>query len=208
MLKKCFAMSICAAALLAALTSCGDSKAGGTGEFTTVFVTATPPNTILDSDLAQWVDASGKAASACVAGNSPTFTSDDVNYSITSTAYNTPNTGQSSPVTASDLLISRITLTLTPANTNTPPLPARFQLQYLSAGQRISTGTTTIPIRVVSEDLKAFIASQANGLCPGPSYAYRATVSFEAVEINTNRAATITPKGDLLINLKDFVDAA
>jgi hypothetical protein len=207
MLNKLHARLLIAAVVTVALTSCGDSKSSGTGEWATLFATATAPASPLDADLvSSWTTAAGAASTTCAVGSTATITPDSVNYIITATPYSSPNTGQTNPTVTSNLVISRITLTLTPANTNTPALPPIFQTQYLSSGQLILPGTTTVPVQVASRSLKEYIA-QGIGLttaCTNVELSYRATVSFDALEVNTNRASTITAPGFLLINFADF----
>jgi hypothetical protein len=203
------------ACIAAALTSCGDSKAGGTGEFATVFATATPPPAAVDSDVASWVDRTtgAKAPVACLSTSSTVTTPDDVTYNVMSTPYTSASTGQSSNISASDLVITRITLTLNPANSLTPALPAMFQTQYPSAGQRIPPGSTqAVTVRIASNEIKRFfrdttgaLGGQAITCSNNPIYSYFAVVSFQAVETTTNRVATITAPA-LVVNFSDYID--
>jgi hypothetical protein len=187
------------------LTSCG-SKAGGSAEFATVFATANTTSSVLDSDIALWFDAAtGTVKSTpCAATSAPFVAPDDVNYNITSTAYAVPSTGSTNTTAPSDLVITNITLTLTPANSLTPALPARFQTQSISAGQRVVVGNNSIPIRIATDEMKSFL--QNDLLCTGLTYIYRASVSFEALEVSTNRVGTITPPGSMLVTFTDFTD--
>lgn len=209
MLKKFFAGSMLAALALASLTSCGDSKSSGTGEFATVYAVATPPSADLDSDVVRWTDATNNAVSACTAGSSPTIVAKDVvNYTITSRPYTTPNTGASNPTVTSDLVITKVTLKLTPGFPGTSPLPPKLQTQYLTSGQLIVPGSNIVPVDIVSTDLKLFIADDILGLstaCNNEKFTYRAEVSFEAKEVNTDRVATITAPGFFLIHIGDYV---
>jgi hypothetical protein len=195
------------------LTSCGDSKASGTGQFATVFASASPPASALDSDVATWVDATTLAkAPACGANSVANVSPDDATFVVTSAAYTVPNTGSSSTIATSDLIIDKITLTLTPADTQSPALPSLYQTQFPSAGQRIVVGANNVTVRIASDELKSFFRSSNLGNlaldCSNPSaiYSYRAVVSFEALEVNTNRVGTITPPGFLLVKFSDFVD--
>jgi hypothetical protein len=215
MLKRFVARSFCAASVLAALTSCGDAKSGGTGEFTTVFATVTGPAGF-DSDVATWVDATtgSPVPVACAANAVRTVKPDDMNYTFTSTAYASPSTGSSNPTVPSDLLIQSATLTFIPANTNSPALPPLYQSQPVSAGQRVVAGSaTTIPVRVASNSLKSFFLNQLGSQSldctnQGVTYSYYATVTFNAVEVSTNRTATISPAGAVLVNFSDFIDGS
>ena len=212
MLKRFFARLAYGACAVAALTSCGDSKAGGTAEFATVFVTATTPAGPIDADVATWVDnTTGAPAQPCLDTSGPSLLPTTADYVIISTAYATPNTGQSNQTTASPLIITKITLTLTPANSLTPALPAMFQTQFLSSGQRITPGNNSIELRIASNELKWYLQTGLGSqslTCAnqGTVYTYRANVSFEALEINTNRVSTITPPGYLLVNFSDYID--
>ncbi|HBG08262.1 MAG: hypothetical protein A2075_06795 [Geobacteraceae bacterium GWC2_58_44] len=199
---------------LAVLTSCGggDSKADGVAEFATVVATASGPGGPLDSDVATWVIASTGAAApvACVAGTVPTTAPDSVDYTFNSARYSAP--GSTSTITPSSLVITRITLTFTPANTFSPALPPIFQTQFLSAAQPVilPDSSLVLPLRIVSNELKEFflmgLGSQSIDCDNRATYSYRAVVSFEAVEVNTNRVSTITAPGFLLVNFSDFID--
>jgi hypothetical protein len=207
MLNKHIARYFSVACTALMLTSCGDSKAVGTGQFATVSVTATALSATLDSDFAGWVDTTGTKATPCLAASIPTILPDDVVFNITSTPYTTPNTGSSSPIVVSDLAISNVTLTFTPANSLTPALPARFQSQPASASpSRIISGANSVTVRVVTDDLKSFL--QTNYLCTGAFLTYRVSVTFDAIELNTNRASSISLAGNgyLTVNLADFTD--
>lgn len=212
MLKKILAILLYGACTLALLTSCGSSKASGTGEFATVYATASPGVSNLDSDVAKWVNSTGGAVAACSTGASHTFTPDDVPYNITVTPYSSPNTGSTSPIQVSDLIITKVTVTLTPANNITPALPASsFQTQFVTSGGRLTQGNTnTVTVRIVPVDLKAFFFDTLGVNCdnPGAFFTYRATVSFEAQEINTQRVSTITAPGFVVVSVADFGDTA
>lgn len=210
MLKRFLGRFLYGMCAVAALTSCGDSKAGGTAEFATVFAVANGPNQTLDSDVSSWVDALGAAATPCVAGSSRTLTPDAVTYTITSTAYAQPNTGQASTITPSPLQIAKITVTLTPHDTVSPALPT-FQTQFpSSAAPLIVPGANPVSVRIVDNDLKAFLLSglgaQSITCANNVTYSYRAMVSFEALEVNTNRVSTITAPGYFVIRFADFAD--
>lgn len=208
MLKKFITATVVGAAALVALTSCG-SKASGTGEFATVYATATAPSSALDSDLVRWTDANGGAVSVCAAGLTPIIVArDEVNYTITATPYSTPNTGSTNPTVPSPLQITRIIMKLTPANTDTPALPERFQSPPLNSGQQILPGVPTpVPVEVVSTDLKQYLAEYLGlgTVCNNQTLTYLVTVSFEAKEISTDRISTITAPGPYFIHIGDFV---
>lgn len=192
------------------LSSCGDSKAGGTGEFATVFATANSTNSVVSSDVATWFDlTTGAAAQPCAANSFPTVTPDNVILNVTSTAYTPANTGSSSTIPASALSISNVTLTFTPANSATPALPARFQTQFASASPSlIVVGSNLVTLQIVSDDMKNFLA--ANLQCSGVLYTYRVSVAMDVVEVNTNRSGTVSLSGNgyLTVNMADFGDTA
>jgi hypothetical protein len=213
MLNKYLSRTLCGAYALLALTSCGGAKSPGTAEFATVFATATPPAG-LDSDVAQWFDAATVATKspACAATSVATVKPDDVVFTVQSTAYSSADTGSTNPTVASDLVIDKITMTFTKANSLSPDLPALFQTQFPSAGQTIKPGSNNVSIRVVSDDMKrAFLNSLGTQSLTcgnqGTTYSYRVNVSFHAIEVNTNREGTITPAGAMLINFSDFIDS-
>lgn len=161
MLKKFLVRSLYAACGVALLSSCGETS-GGTGEFATVVANAEAPAGPLDSDVLTW------SGEQCASAAAPTLP-DEVTYTITSRAYPTTNTGQTSTIVPSDLQISRITVTFTPANSSFPALEPRYQTQYLSSGITIPPGASTaVPIRLVSQAMKQYLAT---GLGSAPSAA-------------------------------------
>ena len=204
MFKRFVAILLSGTCAAVMLTSCGDSKAGGTGEFATVFAVANNTTGPLDSDVATWVNATTQVKATPCPPSVPTVKPDDVSFSVTVSPYATPNTGSASPIVTSDLLVTKITLSFTPADSLTPALPALFQTQFPSAGQRLTSGPNSIPVRVVTNDLKVFL--QNNLACSGLTYSYRVSVSFDALEITTNRASTINLPGYLTVNFSDFID--
>jgi|SRR6185369_9067540 len=210
MLKKLVAGCFCAVSAVALLASCGDSKAGGVGQFNTVFATATPPASALDTDVATWVDAAGAKVTACTAGINPTITATNATYTVTSTAYAVPNTGSSSTITASPLLVTDITVTLTPATLSSPSLGS-FQVFHSSPGQLIAAGAAApITVAVAPVALKVFLQNSlgANSIsCSNAAhYSYWAVTTFSAQEVNTGKAVSITAPA-FMVNFADFVDA-
>jgi hypothetical protein len=220
MLRSFFARSICGILALAALTSCG-SKSAGTGEFATVFATVSPPATNFSSDVVNWVDATtgNKATVGCAANSVANTVEDQAAFNLTSTQYAVPNTGSTSSIAGSPLVITRITVNLTPANSSSPVLPAQFRTTFSTAGQTIlATGTpVAINVALASNQLKRFFRNTSAapaGLgalaitCSfNPVYVYFADVTFEALEVNTNRVATISPpSGSFIVEFSDFVD--
>ena len=192
------------------LTSCG-SKAGGTGEFATVVATDNTTTSGIDSDVATWFDSAtvSTKSPACSVTSVPTVTPDDVVFNVTSAPYTPANTGSSSSIPASDLTVTKITLTFTPANSQTPALPAGYQTQFPSAGQRITANATTgVSVRIAKNEMKQFLqpALTCAGLSISPVYSYQVSVSFDALELNTNRSGTITLPGYLIVNFSDYID--
>jgi len=170
----------CATCALVMLASCGDSKANGTGEFATVQANAsyTGASSSLDLTTASTVPAVGI-------------------YTITSAAYTVPNTGATSPIAVSNLTINRITVSLTPALTSYPAL-GNLAVSYPTASQPlVIVGANLINVEIVTAALKSFL--QAN-VPAGATVCYHATVSFDMLEVNTNRAATVTAPGFLVVN--------
>jgi hypothetical protein len=208
MLKRYLARFFCVACAAVMLTSCGDSKAGGTGEFATVFATVNAVDSVLDSDIATWTDpTTGAAALFCGGNNNPHIAPDNVVFNVTSTAYPSANTGSSSTITPSPLSISNVTLTFTPANSATPALPAGLQTQFTSASPSlIAVGSNSVTVQIVSDRMKASLASALQ--CTGVLYTYRVSVSMDVVEVNTNRSGTVSLSGNsyLTVNMTDFAD--
>lgn len=190
------------------LTSCG-SKGAGTAEFATVFATVNPAVAGLDADVATWLDATGTKITPCVAGAIPHVAPNDVVYTVTATAYAPANTGTISTIPVSNLLINKISFTLTPADTLSPALPPLFQSQQGSPGQLIVPGTNSVTVRIVSDELKSYmmnsLGAQSLDCSNQGFYHYWAVVSFQAVEVNTNKVATITAPA-LKVTISDFTD--
>lgn len=217
MLKRYLSRLLCGVWAVATLTSCGDSKSSGTGEFSTVFATATAPAVAaVEADVAHWVLASTGTGTGPACGANSMLTipaANDVAFNITSTPFASPGTGQTNPSPASPLVITRVNLTLVPANSDTPALPALFQNQpNLTAGQTILPGTTqSVSVRLANQELKEFLLDPSRGALAiscsnNPIYSYLATVTFEAREVNTDRTATIAVPGSVLLKLSDFTD--
>lgn len=206
MRRKYFGRFLYGIGTLLVLTSCGGDKAGGTAEFATVFAVAGSTSGQLDSDVATWT------GDACAEGSTITTEPDTIDFEITSTAYATPDTGQTSTIQPSPLSISRVTLTLTPADTVSPVLPSRFQVQFPSpsAPQILPNSTAAVPVRIVDNDLKQFLLSglgaQSITCSNNVTYTYRAEVSFELLETTTNRVATVSAPGFVLVKFSDFED--
>jgi hypothetical protein len=210
MSRRYLAGILYAVCTIGVLTSCGGSKAPGTAELATVYATVTPPAGA-DIDVATWVDATtGSKAPACGSNSVPTIAPDDLSFIITSTAYTAPNTGQTSTIVPSNLLVQSITLSFTPANSDSPLLPAIYQTQFPSAGQVIKVGDNTIPVRVATHELKSFfmtgLGNQSINCSNGAMYSYWVTAAFNVFEISTGRTATIYNQGPLLIHVADFAD--
>ncbi|GAB7026255.1 hypothetical protein [Geotalea toluenoxydans] len=197
MFKKAILKSLLVICCSAALISCGDSKGGGTAEFNTVYATANGPTSSLDADVAKWVDAKGTAATACIAGSSPSISPDVIEVAISTVAYS----GVTNP---SKLYINGYRMVFTPADSLTPALPPLFQTQYQPVGQTINAGTAaTVSVRVATHEIKDYLQPVLN--CNGTIYNYDVTISFDAVELDTNRSGSVdTTK--MRVRFADFAD--
>jgi len=209
MLKRYLACICCAVCTIVVLSSCGDSRAPGTADLATVMAVVTPPGG-LDSDVAKWVTDTGGAATACGANSFISITPDDLTFTITSTAYTSGNTGSTSPITPSDLVVQSITLTYTPATSLSPALPAIYQTQYPSAGQLVTVGANPVTVRVASHEMKNYfmtgLGTQSITCSNAAIYSYWVSASFRVLEVNSGRVATITTPGPLLMRVADFQD--
>lgn len=213
MQKKLFNRVVLGICAMVALTSCGGEKASGTGEFATVFVTPTGPAGPLDSDVITWVDATGAAATKCDPASLMSTKPDSVNYTLTSTAYTPPNTGSSTSITPSPVVVSRVIVSLSPADTTSPNLSGTRYGTFdvsASAPQINPGGSQPVSVRIVDNDLKSFFVSSLGAqsiTCSNQvEYKYWATVTFVMREVSTNRESNVTPVGRLLINFSDFID--
>ncbi|HEY6871493.1 MAG TPA: hypothetical protein VI298_02070 [Geobacteraceae bacterium] len=160
------------------LSSCGGgTTGGGVAEFKTVTVSAQASTTVLESDVLK--------GNTCTATGSTggTFTTDTVDVVITSSKY--PNfTGTLSPVE-----IDSYTITFTPANVLSPPLPT---LNGTSIGTTIAAGgSQTLHIPVAPDILKYSLVNDKNlQLCSATMYTYFVTITFNGLETNTGTRST------------------
>jgi hypothetical protein len=184
MLYKVLVKFICAASLACMLASCGDSKPSGTGEFSTVFAT---------SKSAAITSADAGVLNLATVG--PMLAS----YVISSTAYANANTGNSSSITASNLKITKVTITLAPANTSfVSVLPASVTPQFSPASPIIlPVGDTSVDIQIDIDALKTFLATHVNA---GASASFWVNVDFELHEISTDRIGSVSFPNSLKIS--------
>jgi hypothetical protein len=178
------------------ISGCGSSNGGGTAFFNTVNVTANVDSTktTLFSDLAKWADKNA----ICDGVQSPTNISDQVNFTIKSTV--SISSGQ-----ASNIMLQKATVVFTPADTQSPALPALYATSYLPlVGQSVPAGgTLTVPVEVVSHNLKSYFYPTA--VCRNvPVYMYNVQVVFDAIEANTGKSGTVSAA--MVVKIADFAD--
>lgn len=164
-----FSLTLCLAAIFT-LPSCGSQSAGGgTGEFTTVMMTAQPAIPRLESDV---LSGNTCPTSATSGG---TYSTDFVDVDLKSTAY------QGISVTPLPVRVSAVTVTYTPKSPVSPAIPA----QPWPLGAIVNSGsTTTVSIPVAPEILKTKLVSDYNlQLCSTSLYEYYVTLTFTGVEI-------------------------
>lgn len=152
------------------LSSCGSQSAGGgTGEFTTVMMTAQPSTIRLESDV---VTGNTCPTSATSGG---TFLTDNVDVDLTSTAYSNVN------IAPLPVRVTSVNVTYTPKNSVSPALPA----QPYPLGVIVNSGAkATVPIAIAPEILKQKLVTDYNlQLCSSSLYEYYVTLTFTGVEI-------------------------
>jgi zona occludens toxin (predicted ATPase) len=179
--------------LLLALSGCG-SAGGGTSEFKTSYVSATAVTGVLDSDVVNWVDATGAKAPACAASSFQTTpAADSIDFTVTSTAY------KSTGSTGLPLRIESATITYTPANTATPAMATEYQTLGITLANDASV---TVPVRVVSQEQKLRLTPVL--ACSSTIYNYHTTVSFSVTEIGTGTNKSVP--ASLQLRLADYID--
>ena len=138
------------------LCSCGGSDSGGT---------ITPSTVSVDSDVAKWT------GTPCVTGSTYTVTPDVVNVTLNTFPPPPGSTG----VTSEKVVIKSASIVYTPANTNSPSLPAQFMAL---TGQMADLGSSvTVPVTVAPQDLKSSPVLNSLG-CTNTIYSYYVTITF------------------------------
>lgn len=176
------------------LVSCGEN-ASGVAEFKTINATVTvdPAQNPLLSDLATWT------GDPCAQDSTYTVTNDLVDVTVTSTK-NIAN-GTSLP-----LILQKVTITLTPADTISPPLPSLYTPSYqnlngiiLQPGESLS-----LPIEVATHMLKQYFGTAMLCTAFSPVYTYNATLTFDAVEQGTGENGSMS--AGMTVRFADFAD--
>lgn len=178
------------------LSGCGEEVGGGAGSFDTVIATASISTADIDSDVATWTDVNGDGF-ICTANDTFTVSSDDVTVSIAvNTKANLPSTFEASKVS-----INKVSIAYTPATTTTPSLSTQFETLGVVVDP---DSTATVSFKVASQELKS--SSILSPLvCPGTAiYKYFVTLTFEGVEVNSNRTETF--ETTLNLRFADFTD--
>lgn len=166
------------------LSSCGsESPGGGTTEFKTTSISASPSTTRIESDLS--------TGNTCTNGASTggTFVTDSIDVSVKSTLY----TGATSGL---PVAIDSYTVEFVPnATLSTSPPPTLSKITGTLIGQSVQPGgTLSIPVAVAPEALKLTLVNNGTiPLCSGTVYAYYALISFNSVEVGTGTRNTIGP---------------
>jgi hypothetical protein len=183
--------------LVFCISGCGSTNGGGTVFFKTVNASAQVDSSStnpLFADLAKWTD----KAAICDGVQVPTISPDLVKFTITSTK-------SISSGVASNLLLQKATIIITPADTISPVLPAIYATSYIDIGSVSvpADGSVTVSLEVVTHNLKAYFLPIA--VCKDvPVYSYDVKVLFDAVEANTGKSGTI-PAG-MTVRVADFTD--
>lgn len=178
-----------------ALSGCGEEVGGGAGSFDTVIATASVSTADIDSDLATWTDVDGDGF-VCGANDTFTVSSDDVTVDIAvNKRTNLPSTVETSKVS-----INKVSIAYSPANTTTPSLSTQFE----TLGVVIDPDSTaTFSFKVASQELKAS-STLSPLVCSVTIYTYFVTLTFEGVEVNSNRTETF--ETTLNLRFADFAD--
>lgn len=176
----------CLAFAIFALSSCGGGDlGGGIGEFATVNATAVAKTGRLESDIV-----TGNTCTDVSTGG--TIETDNVDVDFTSTPQF--NDG------ALNLVVTRITVHYTPANSATPAIPDAF----LNTNQTVSPGSTvTFPIPVLTETQKIALLDRTTlpmPVCSSTVFEYYVDIVFETTEPGGNgKTRNITAKMNLAV---------
>ncbi len=185
----------------ATLAGCGGGGTDGGGAvYDTVTLKAEyAGGNPFDSDVAKHTDATPDNCG--VPGvDSVTILPDSADFTITSTAIPDLPTD----FTASDVRLQSVTITYVPASTATPASPAIPAQNYALGNIIPAGGSATISLPVASQVMKSS-PPLSNLVCGGlPGYSYYVTVTFNGVEVNTNKTHSFVT--NFSINFADFID--
>lgn len=189
-------MSASAALLLIVLLmSCGEN-ASGVAEFKTVNATASidaEQNPLL-ADLATWT------GEPCAEGSSYSIENDLVNVTVTSTA--NIATGTSLP-----LMLQKATIIFEPADDyKSPLLASRYSqtFQNLNGTFLPVGGSVSIPVEVVTHELKEYLGTVMVCQAYSPVYSYNVTISIDAEEQGTGKTGSMS--AGMTVRFYDFAD--
>ncbi|MDD5284340.1 MAG: hypothetical protein PHD54_00650 [Desulfuromonadaceae bacterium] len=189
---RIFILVMIAAMLLTVILSCGKSN---TGEFDYVTATATvdaAKNPLL-ADLATWT------GTPCAAGSTYNVLNNVVNFTLTSTA--NLAIGSSSP-----LILQKATISLSPADTQSPSLPALYSPIYQGLTGYIipAGGTLSVPVEIATHSLKDYFTQTLVCTANKSIYSYNVSIVFDAVEQTTGRSGSIP--ASMTVRFADFGD--
>lgn len=156
-----------------------------------------PDKSIVDADVAKWVDSgTGAAVTSCNAANaSPRTSADSINVKVAFNAY--PNLTNASG--SKNLLIQSVDFSFTPITAGAPAIsqPSQPVNMNISVG-----GSASVPVQVASQTLKSSLLT--NFSCgDGKMYSYYLSIKFNVRDDFNNTANATTV---IKVNLADFVD--
>lgn len=183
MLKRLIGRFASVVAVVAALAGCGDSPSQ-TGDFATVEVTLSSAGGTVVSDVSDPV-------------------TDSAAFILTSTAYTPPPTSSGGIVPSRVAFISGW-VTLVPANSWTPALPESLRVRYFTPPASLAPNSSLgISVELVTPALKEYLRTLPTPTTANP-YQYWATVSFQGVEVNSDREETISTFNATTVNFTGF----
>lgn len=154
------------------LSSCGSGNMGtSVSEFKTVMVAALAGTTRLESDIL-----TGNSCST-TGSTGGTFATDNIDVTVISTVY--PKfSGTPSPV-----LLDSYTVSFTPANLTSPPLPT---LNGSTTTSVAAGASVSVPVAVVPDSLKFALVNNNNlQPCTTTIFNYYVTITFSGLETFT-----------------------
>ena len=188
------------------LFSCGGGTRGGGADYDTVTLAAAlGVGSPFDSDVANHT-ATSLALHCGDTSIDPdtsepwdtiTFSSDDPNFTITST----PIPGLPAGVFSSNVRLDSVNLTFAPIGAS-PAIPA---LDWALGKIIVPRTSVNIPIRIATAPMKSIppLSDLICGAVAGP-YSYNVTVKFSGVEVNTGKARSFTT--NFTIDFADWID--
>jgi len=180
--------------IIFSLFGCGDELGGDVGTLSTVMVSAKVSPVEYKSDVADWQDKDGDGI--CEYNY---LVNDDDPVTVTVSVDPLPNLPEG--VEPSEVVIDRVKISYTPADSDTSALQEKF----ISLGQNIAAGESIdIPIIIINTQQKGTqpLVSLIGNI--SLEYRYYVTISLHVIEVRTGDTEEV--KTRLTVNVGDYYD--